>query len=153
MTEQAEVIIEQINSSYNRLLRLYQSVPVARLIEPSLPNGWSVKDLLGHIATWEWRCASLLEAAQDTDAPLTASPAIDALNEESYEERKEWSWSEVEIDFRQSHQALLSMIRELPPARLANPLVQRSLAEETWEHYAEHLPDLEGWHRRMTSNR
>ena len=148
-----EATIEKIEKSYAQILRLYRSVPVTALIEPTLANGWSVKDTLAHIAAWEWRCASLLNAAHQTDVPLKAMPDVDALNREFYQERQEWSWAEVGDDFRQAHQALLAAIKELPPERLNDAIVQQAIAEETWEHYAEHLPHLERWHRRVTSSR
>jgi hypothetical protein len=149
----AENIIEKIESSYNSIIRLYRSVPVSAVIEPGLPNGWSVKDTLAHIAAWEWRCASLLDASHDTDAPLDAEPDVEALNLEIYQERKDWSWEDVEHDFRGAHRGLLEAIRQLPAERLNYDFVQQSIATETWEHYAEHLPDLERWHKRVISNK
>jgi hypothetical protein len=41
----------------------------------------------------------------------------------------------------------------LPPERLADPVVQKAIARETWGHYAEHLPELERWHRQFITNR
>ena len=146
-------IIEKIEQGYTQLVRLYRSVPVTRLIEPMLSNGWSVKDTLAHIAAWEWRCASLLSESHQTDIPLKAMPDVDALNREVQQERQAWNWAEVEADFRQAHEALLGAIRELPLKRLNHPIVQRTIAEETWEHYAEHLPDLEQWHKQVANKR
>lgn len=148
-----EAIIEKIENSYNELVRLYRSVPVTHLIESSLSNGWSVKDLLAHLAAWEWRCASLLEASHVTDGPLQANPDVIALNREIQKEREEWSWEEVEYDLRAAHQTLLETIRQLPADRLNSKSVQTAIAEETWEHYAEHLPDLQRWHKQVTRNR
>lgn len=149
MSSNAEGLIEKIESSYARLIRLYRSVPVTELIEPALLNGWSVKDTLAHIAAWEWRCASLLNESHQSDLPLKAKPDVDALNRESYQERQEWSWEEVETDFRQAHQTLLEAVRTLPSGRVNDKIVQQSIAEETWEHYEEHLPELERWHKRI----
>lgn len=149
MSSNAEGLIEKIESSYARLIRLYRSVPVTELIEPALLNGWSVKDTLAHIAAWEWRCASLLNESHQSDLPLKAKPDVDALNRESYQERQEWSWEEVETDFRQAHQTLLEAVRTLPSDRVNDKIVQQSIAEETWEHYEEHLPELERWHKRI----
>jgi hypothetical protein len=147
MTSSLETIVEKIEGSYGQFVRLYRSVPVTKLIEPALLNGWSVKDTLAHIAVWEWRCASLLNESHHTDLPLKAMPDVDALNSEAYQERQEWSWAEVESDFRQAHQTLLEAIRALPPRRLNSKVIQRTIAEETWEHYQEHLPELERWHK------
>ncbi|MBI1877560.1 MAG: ClbS/DfsB family four-helix bundle protein [Chloroflexi bacterium] len=148
-----EAIIEKIEHSYTQILRLYRSVPITALIEPALANGWSVKDTLAHIAAWEWRCASLLNEAHRTDGPLKAMPDVDALNREFYQERQEWSWAEVETDFRQAHETMLAAIRQLPPERLKSEVVRQTIAEETWEHYAEHLLDLERWHKQVVSRR
>ena len=148
-----EAIIEKIENSYNELVRLYRSVPVTHLIESSLSNGWSVKDLLAHLAAWEWRCASLLEASHVTDGPLQANPDVVALNREIHKEREEWGWEEVEYDLRAAHRTLLEAIRQLPVERLNSKSVQAAIAEETWEHYAEHLPDLQHWHKQITRNR
>jgi hypothetical protein len=145
-----EAVIEKIEHGYAQLVRLYRSVPVTALMESSLSNGWSVKDTLAHIAAWEWRCASLLNAAHQTNVPLKAMPDVDALNREFYKERQEWSWAEVEEDFRYAHQALLTAIKDLPPKRFNEAIVQQTIAEETWEHYAEHLPALERWHKQVT---
>jgi hypothetical protein len=146
-----QTIIEKNEIGYTQLVRLYRSVPITALIEPALPNGWSVKDTLAHIAAWEWRCASLLSEAHQTDLPLKAIPDVEALNREIQQERRKWSWIEVEAEFRQAHETLLGVIRELPSKRLNHRLVQQTIAEETWEHYAEHLPDLERWHRQVKS--
>jgi hypothetical protein len=122
---------------------------VTAVLEENLPNGWSVKDVLAHIAAWEWRCASLLDASHNTKALLKAQPDVDALNREIYEARKEWGWEEVEYDFRAAHQTLLEAIRQLPPPQLADEFVQRTIADETWEHYDEHLGDLRRWRQRV----
>ena len=149
MSPNVKEIFDKIEFGYNEIIRLYRSVPVTAVLEDSLPNGWSVKDVLAHIAAWEWRCASLLEASHDTKALLKAQPDVEALNREIYEERKEWGWEEVEYDFRAAHQTLLEAIRQLPPQQLDDEFVQRTIADETWEHYDEHLDDLRRWHQRL----
>lgn len=145
----AETIIENIEHSYAEIVRLYHSVPVTALETSALANGWSVKDLLAHIAAWEWRCASLLKASHTTDTPLKAEPDVNALNQEIYRERQAWDWEDVEYDFRAAHRAVLDAIREFPPNRLAQDIVQQSIAAETWKHYTEHLPDLQRWRKSL----
>ncbi len=147
----AEAFIASIEQKYAELSRIYRNVPPARLSDPDLTNGWSVKDVVAHIAAWEWRCASLLEASRDTDAPLLAEPAVDALNTEIYQERVNWSWVEVKFDAERAHQSLLAAIREFPPERLGHEVVYRTIVQETLEHYSEHLLDLRRWHHNLIS--
>lgn len=150
METSVETIIDRIQSIYIKIMHLYQDVTIGDLLAPTLPNGWSVKDTLAHFAAWDTRCAALLSEGRDSNAPLKASPDVEALNDEFYKERRGWSWEEVETEFRTSHKDLLEAVRALPPERLKDTFVQDSIAEETWQHYEEHLSDLEAWHARLT---
>jgi hypothetical protein len=150
MESSAEALVAKIEASRAPLVRLYRSVPVTELLTPALSNGWSVKDLLGHIAAWEWKGANQLAEARQSEAPLQTDYDVDAVNQANYEAQKEWDWEKAESNFNQAHEAMLEAIRRLPPARLGDELVQQVIAWETWEHYAEHLPELEQWHQRVT---
>jgi hypothetical protein len=149
METSTESIINKIEQRYLEVRRLYQDVPLAALTEPSLPNGWSVKDTLAHLAAWDRRCAELLGVAHNSDVPLKAHPVVDALNLEIYQERRRWSWEEVEFDFREAYKELIEAIRSLPTNRLNDKFVQDSIAEETWEHYEQHLQPLREWHEQI----
>ena len=139
----AEATIQKVEHCYTQLLDLYHGVSEHDLTTPILAEGWSVKDTLAQIAAWEWHCAGLLKAARDTNGPLWATPDVDGLNREIYQERRHWSWARIRVDSRQAHRALLRAIRQLPSHRLADDLVQRTIARETWEHYAKYTPLLE----------
>lgn len=145
-----EAIIEKIETSYADLVRLYRNMPVSKIIEPGLSNGWSVKDLVAHLAAWEGRCASLLQESHTSDTPLQAEPDVAALNHETYYEHQALSWEEVQFDAHAAHRDLIKAIRDLPADRLDNEVVRRAIAAETWEHYAEHLPELEQWQKQVT---
>ncbi len=145
-------IIQKIENSYSKIIQLYLSVPLNARLETNPANGWSIKDILAHIAAWEWRCAGMLELAHETNMPFRANPDVDALNHEFFQDRQDLPWEEVENDFREAHAALLAAIHALPPERLNDEIIQKTIAEETWEHYEEHLVDLQQWHQRVMRN-
>lgn len=147
----SELMIKRIQSKYERILHLYQGVPLAALWEPVMPDEWSVKDTVAHLAAWVWRCAFLLGQSREINGLLRTTPDRAALNEEFYQERNSWDWTRVEIDFRRAHWTLFDTIRTLPADRLSDPIVQKTIARETWEHYDEHLPDLENWYTELMS--
>ncbi|MCB0210804.1 MAG: ClbS/DfsB family four-helix bundle protein [Anaerolineae bacterium] len=149
MDTTTEITIERIKSGYTNILNLCRELHITSLESPSFCDGWSIKDTIANISAWVWRCAILLDNAHHTNGPLAASPDVEGLNREFYLDRKDWSWHEVENDFRQSHQALLKAIRQLPPLRLTNPLAQEMVAQNTWQHYAQYLPKLEAWCKRF----
>jgi hypothetical protein len=149
MTMTVEAIVNKIEQSFQSVCQVCRNVPTAALIEPTLANGWSVKDTIAHLAAWDWRCAELLGVAHHTDVPLKAHPAVDALNLEIYQERRNWTWKQVELSFREAHEAVIEAIQALPPDRLTDEFVQRSIAEETWEHYEQHIDELRNWHQQV----
>jgi len=146
-----KAIINKIEKSFQNTWQLCQNVPPAALIEPTLSSGWSVKDTIAHLAAWDWRCAELLGVAHNTDVPFKAHPAVDALNLEIYQERRNWTWEQVELTFREAHEALIEAIQALPSDRLADEFVQRSIAEETWEHYEQHIDELRKWRQQVVT--
>lgn len=148
-----EEILTKIGGNYNQLVRLYRSLPVTSLEVEALPNGWTIKDLLGHIAAWEWYCAESLNQARQSGGLPSTSVDFNDMNRNIYEERKEWRWEEVEYDFRAAHEAVIAAIRQFPTDRLEHEAVQHRITVDTWQHYADHLSELEAWHRRQTRNR
>lgn len=147
-----EALIKRVETCHEAILSLCRDVPTEALTGPSLPNGWSVKDTLAHIAAWDWRCAAILSESYDSNTPLKVHPDVDALNHEIYEERQGWSWEEVDSDFRGAYRALVKAIRDLPPERLEDVVVRQSILEETCEHYQQHLPDLRLWRQQLVES-
>lgn len=146
-------LMDELAAGRQEISTLYQSLPVSALEMPELSNGWSVKDLLAHLAAWEQHAASALASAAADDAPLLEDFDVDAMNEEFYRQRLDWSWEEVEAEFQAAFHAVRQAIADLPPARLESQAVQRTIRADTVEHYAEHLPDLRRWHRRWQERR
>ena len=50
MQTTSEIIVRRVEAGYTEILALCQNVPDPALIEPSLPNGWSMKDTVAHVA-------------------------------------------------------------------------------------------------------
>lgn len=150
MTTIRESTINEIKSGSAKILELCEDVTNSALVEPAMQNGWSVKDVLAHMAAWVWRCAAVLDYSHRTDGPLLATPDVAGLNREFYQDRKDWVWYEVRTDFAEAHRVLVSTIRQLPSDRLDDYLVQHAIAECTRYHYADHLPDLERWRREIS---
>jgi hypothetical protein len=95
MSMTAETIIKKIDKNYASFIRLYRSLPVTTLELEALPNGWTVKDLLGHIAAWEWHCAESLNQARQSGGLPSVSIDFNELNRKIYEERKDWPWADI----------------------------------------------------------
>lgn len=110
---------------------------------------WSVKDLLAHFTAHEQRALAEIRAAQ-RGQPLPPPPDYD-LNEAAVEASRWQSLDAVRADWERSFQEVVMAVELLPDADFnpGGPLVQAlgetiegALANNTYEHYAEHLDAL-----------
>jgi uncharacterized damage-inducible protein DinB len=133
----------------------------AQLTTPGPEGGWSIKDHLAHLATWEGMLVALLEgkpihtAFGIDHAEYDALESTDALNAVIAEQHKHRSLDEVMRRFEETHAQLVPLIGAQSPEDLSKPIsffqpddpddrpVLRKIIGDTYEHYAEHFPWIE----------
>lgn len=124
----------KIDASWAQLMETVNGIPEERLTEAGAVGVWSVKDLLGHIAYWDNRAAE--EAAGTVGDEGVDWPE---LNDRSAAERASWSLTEVQAELERSHARMLAALEAHPE------LDDEHWAGATWEHYDEHIVDLNRW--------
>lgn len=143
---------------------LIATVPAATAEEPNLPNGWSVKDLLAHVAAYERWMAGSIQAVTEDRTPTTAELYdageeldsgepfdLDTLNASIYEHFQGKSWPEIRAFAGEAYAALVEAIGNAPDADfdreglhpwLDNGSLLSRLPELTYGHYTDHDADL-----------
>jgi len=110
--------------------------------------GWTIKDLIGHIAAWEIVIHKAIEAFSAGDPPyFLAEQDFDIFNQSAVDFRRTWTLEKVIQEWREVRKALRGTIQDLDPGRLEEDLVlpwgsERTLAELIeiiGEHESEHL--------------
>jgi hypothetical protein len=159
-------VIEGINQAWSTLERTLDGSSEEALTTPG-EGGWSVKDHLAHIESWERYLLALLErrspsAAVGIDLATLRSTEDDALNELLIEPTKGQPLSQVLADLRRTHERLLAVITTLPEddlERLAADCQPEELADDTdsiggWITHIcdEHLRDHVGWIQDLTAS-
>ncbi len=110
-------------------------VPRERRSDPSLPDGWSVKDLLWHVALWWNEAANSLEgAAGDTDGDT------DTINAAALEASRAMSLEEVESRMAPIRERMLRAWAQA--ADSDDPDAAETFEGETFLHYEDHLGAL-----------
>jgi Protein of unknown function (DUF1706) len=157
-------LIEGINDAWSNLERTIAGSDEEALTTPG-GDGWSVKDHLAHIESWERYLFALLErrspsTAIGIDLATVRSTADDPLNELLIEPAKMQPLSQVLTDLRRTHEQLLAAIAALPEGdleRLAADYQPEELADDTdsiavWIAHIcdEHLRDHVGWIQQIT---
>jgi hypothetical protein len=143
---------------------LIATVPAITAEEPNLPNDWSVKDLLAHVAAYERWMAGNIQAVNEgrlpTDAELydegqvldSGDPYdLETLNASIYEHFHGKSWPEIRAFAGDAYARLIEAISNAPDADfdreglhpwLDDGSLLSRLPELTYGHYADHDADL-----------
>ena len=116
------------------------------------PDGWSVKDHLSHIATWERMMVAHLRdgsahAVLQMDEATYLAKGLEELNEAIYQQHRDRPPARVLEDFRQAHREAVALLDGLDEAAFWRPYwhddpsgrpVMDKVAGDTYRHYLEH---------------
>ena len=130
-----------------------------QMTAPGVMGEWSVKDILGHMALWESRLVTFLYSNERGVPPkmLHGQAEVDKVNAESYAEQHERPLDRVLADYHAVHAQLLKRLDKLTDRDLSDPQrfkwmegepLEKLVAGDTFEHYAEHRPMIEAWRSR-----
>jgi GTP-binding protein len=130
------------DAAWGELDGLLESLTAEQLEEPGYyPEGWSAKDLMAHIGSWQAEAGLILQQIRN-GTYRDSDVDVDAYNRQFYEANRDLPLSVVRAEL---HAARTRMLKEWG----ALPEVTR--AAESWFrecgeiHYQEHLPRLREW--------
>jgi len=145
---------------WTELLELVESLSPQQIEEPGYTaEGWSVKDLMAHLASWMAEAGLVLEQIRwgtflPGDVPWGVYRSqrldIDEMNRKFYEAHQDLPLSVVQAELASARNRMLTLFDDLPETTRE--------AEEWFEeagpgHYREHLDDLRRWTEELRSRR
>lgn len=150
-----EELLREIREERAAFEAILAQVPEQRLLQPLLDGGWSVKDVLAHIAAWEELMVAWVEATlrgETPDRPVRGDNWVDKLNTSLYEKNKPMTLADVQWQFTTSYERAYETAMRLSSAELfeserfawraGSPLAVLVAANTCW-HYREHREQLE----------
>jgi hypothetical protein len=153
----ASEIVGKIEDGWQELDGLARGLDAEGLSLHRAPDGWAVKDHLVHVAAWEHWLLALFEHRDKLAAMGAAAAAkdIDSVNDIVYTNHRDDSVDEAMGYFRESHEALMTVLRQQSTEDFERPIktffdagvetdeqpVLVAVAANTYDHYAEHV----GW--------
>lgn len=145
-----EELVADIEAEWKALTDLIASVDEAEMETSNLENGWSVKDTLAHVMSWEQKLiewAGELVAEREPQRPFSGDDWVDRVNDQVYNEYRQVPLAEVEEAFQRSHEEAMALVNGLDEAVLFDrgrfpwlqgaPLWRMVAANTNW-HYHEH---------------
>ena len=150
-----EALLARVDAAWQPL-RLAVAALAPDQLEVKTDAGWSVKEMLAHVAFWEETVLNRLPQLLGRHAPdlsdwyggeglnLSADwPHYDVHN------RREAEWAETQTIERvlsrldTSHARVTSLLATLTDEQVAVQDIWEKVAAETFEHYADHMADLQ----------
>jgi uncharacterized protein (TIGR03083 family) len=152
-----EELLGALQASRDETLAAIDGLSESALTKPGVVEGWSVKDVLEHVATWE---AEVLKALGQ--ARLGKRPTInDLTGAEVDEENARWQAAarnkpleRVLADLEAVRQQTIKQVEKLTEADLGEPpkydwlkneTLEHFIADETYEHEREHTVQILAW--------
>ena len=134
-----DAMLDEEARAYEAFRSAVEAVPRERFEETVLPDGWTVKDVLWHVAYW-WRdgARTFGAIADGTHRGFDDDEETDVTNARVLDESRSRSLREVEDEVAEARAALLAAFDPVSDDELAIELFR----SETIEHYEEHLPAL-----------
>ncbi len=156
MSTKAEAL-RRLDEAWQALEAAVGEFDGGEMLEPGVVDGWSVKDLLGHIAFWSGQAAKnigLVAAGQaDKIVRPDSKEATDQWNERERRRRQDWPLSQVREEWlhghRQAREALVRLSEDQLDVDLGGETVLEGFAVDTYEHYEEHLEHILAWRREL----
>jgi hypothetical protein len=118
-----------------------------RLRQPGLDaEGWSVTDVLWHLAYWcadaDRALGQMRDGVFDASAEPEGSDRVDAINAAQLRRSQAMAFEEARARLHRARAGMLERVGELPELSAE---ADEWLEESGPLHYAEHLPALRAW--------
>jgi hypothetical protein len=134
-------LLAKVEHGYVASRAVVAALPPERWDE-SLPAGWTLKEMVGHLAYWESTVAPFVTSNR-TGAPQ-AGPAgtVDEQNATAASAARSLSRDEVLQRWEEAHTGVIQIVRSFSDDELADERIIEKLACETYDHYPHHYGDL-----------
>ena len=154
--ENKQALVERLGEARNGLLRVVRDLPAAQRLVPVLAEGWSVRDIVGHIASWEDRLLTLAQMLINREEHkidwLSDADDVDAWNRKEHLRKRDWTWEETIRNLALIREELLWNLGWATPEELfdlhvaAGATVSAAdMMEEVIAHDIEHTAQLLTW--------
>ena len=140
-------ILSAVSSEWEEFKRSIALVPQDDLDVPGVVGSWSVKDLIGHVATWDQEAVRALRRfLTDRDANvLTTWTDVDGFNAREADRKKDATLAEHYNELEESHRELVELLSRLAEVELGLSEVETRIRVDSYEHYADYKGEILRW--------
>jgi len=146
LVENKTKVLNNIKDGWMSLQSVLNFVPESIMEDSGVIDGWSVKDIIGHITTWEDIIIDIIQAKLSGGEYIRPYEDLNDFNVQEVEMKKPLSLGEIKHKFLKSHEYLIKFLNDLPEYVFeASSESVRVISVESWNHYQEHAQDIKKW--------
>ena len=148
------IFLEMLQTGRAQWEASLSEVDEARMTEPGIEAGWSIKDLIAHIAWYEREMAGILQARALVGSSLWILPNAER-NAAIFDQNRDRSLQEVLSEAQRVYAELLQATQSLVEEDLIDPNRYQAMpadwvpwkvfADNSYEHYTAHIPAIHAW--------
>ena len=145
--------LERVRNARADLNNAISGITEDQMSQDIVAGDWTVKDILGHLASWQTEAALGIERAARGEAVDTLiSESVDEWNAARVGERRRLPLVDVIEEFNAAYDRLLAALNASPDVRIPlGPAGWDETAELWWltEHDSEHLETIQAYRKRL----
>ncbi len=140
-----EQLMARINRRWLEFNQAYAGLPDVSMHSAGVVEGWSMKDILTHVATWDGEALKALPIIMQGKRPPRYG-GVDNFNARQYDTNSRYSLAEARSRLADGHVQLLEFLAEVPESQFATETrFRHRLRLDTYSHYAEHTQSILAW--------
>ena len=133
-------LIAKIEQGYVASRAVVEALPAERWDE-ALPSGWTLKEMVGHLAYWEGSVPTFVTSARAGEAPEDCGD-VDEQNAKAAADARALTREDVLARWADAHRSVLDAANALTEDELASGRIVDKFDSETYGHYPAHYADL-----------
>ncbi|MER2600548.1 MAG: DinB family protein [Caldilineales bacterium] len=144
-------------SARDALLLLVRDLPPEQREQPNVVGHWSIRDVVGHLASWEHRLLNWVQMVRNHELEKIEWPACDAdddqWNHQQYLRKRAWTWIETVRELALLREEVLWNLAWAAPEQLFaaatlpgdEVVSMATFFNDMAEHDLEHVAQIRAW--------
>ncbi|MBM3944422.1 MAG: ClbS/DfsB family four-helix bundle protein [SAR202 cluster bacterium] len=142
-----EQLLKKVDATWNAFTASYAGLSAPAMTRPGVAGDWSVKDVLGHVTTWE---EEMMKAVQrrKKGGYVRHRGGVEGYNATESGRKRSLPLQQVLEDSDRTHRKVLRFLTTLTDEELAaeRPF-RRKVRGDTYGHYPEHTASILAWRK------
>ena len=145
-------VLKKLEEAWAEIKESYAGLSDAQVMEPGVTGDWSVRDILGHVITWEEEALKYLPLILNAGRPprYIQFGGIDAFNAQMAELKRDLALSDILRQLDETHDRLIDYLQSVPEEQFTGETrFRRRLRLDTYSHYPLHASAIREWRERL----